>query len=327
VVALKAHSREILFCELIVKRRAQHAPYPELQKLVGLWKRAADEKLAAKLFDKGEATCIVNDVRIDNVRQIATVLLSVADKRAPDATYGDHKTRSSRTVEKKPEEGNEHSAHLVMSLTTRPGYPETYACVVERVPTLSIPRMQSMLNDVVKQYCEANPDLFSFSAVSGAKVAGKPKTQTFIPNVILVGNPSAAFMRDIEEGRINGLKLIKPMPKQSLGSGPYLELTDHEVRVKVSKDLPKGVRWQTILDAVKTQSSAYSRAKLYLAPEGSGSATSLEFDTGTGTIIGEAYIRRQWISGIDPLLRSASPTIIDHLAVKMEGLLLKERET
>ncbi|HKR86949.1 MAG TPA: hypothetical protein VJS38_02145 [Phenylobacterium sp.] len=320
-MALKAHTREVLFCDLIVKRRAQHAPFPEMSKLVALWKRAADQKLPPKLFDKGEASCIINEVRIDEARQIVTILLSVADKRAPDQTYGNHVKRSSRTVAKEADEGNEHSAHLVISLTHRPNYPETYACLVERVPTLSIPRVQSMLNDVVKRYCEIDPSLFSFNAVSGAKA----KVQNFIPNIILAGNPSAAFQRDIEEGRINGLRLIKSMPKQSLGSGNYLELSDLEVKVNVSKLIPPGQRWATILQAVQTQKATYSRAKMYLAPAGSDSAASFEFDTDTGAIIGEAYVRRQSISNIDPVLRSATDKIVDHLAMKMVALLEKER--
>ncbi len=291
-----------------------------------LWKRAADEKLEPKLFDKGEASCIINEVRIDESRQIATVLLSVADKRAPDSTYGNHLKRSSRTVPKDADEGNEHSAHVVVSLTHREGYPETYACLVERVPTLSIPRIQSMLNDVVKRYCEADPSLFSFSAPSGAKEAGKPKVQEFIPNIILAGNPSAAFQRDIEEGRINGLRLIKSMPKQSLGSGNYLETSDHEVKVTVSKDIPKGQRWSTILQSVRTQKTTYNRARVSLAPAGSVSSASFEFDTDTGAIIGDAYVRRQSISNIDPLLRTATDKIADQLALKMAALVERERD-
>ncbi|MDP1738333.1 MAG: hypothetical protein Q8L23_12955 [Caulobacter sp.] len=322
---MKAHAREVLFCDFIVRRRAQHAPFPELRHLVDLWKRAADENLSPKAFDKGEASCIINDVSIDEDRNIAIVLLSVADKRAPDSTYGNHKTRTSRTVEKQADEGNEHSAHLVFSLSIRPGHPETYPCIVERIPTLSIPRIQSMLNDVVKRYCEADSSLFTFGASSGAKIGGKPKLQPYIPNVILTGNPSAAFHRDIEEGRINGLRLIKPMPKKSLGSGSYLELSDHEIKVGISKDIPQGKRWETILAGLKTQSSDYSRARLFLSPEGSSSSASFEFDTDTGTLIGEAYIRRQTVSNIDPLMRSATNTIAAQLTGRMTALLEKER--
>jgi hypothetical protein len=325
-LALKAHTREVLFCDIIVKRRAQHAPYPPIRRLVDLWKRAADEKLTPKLYDKGEASCIINEVRIDETKQIATVLLSVADKRASDPTFGNHVKRSSRTIAKGPDEGNEHSAHLVLSLSHRDGYPETYACLVERVPTLSLPRIQSMLNDVVKRYCEGDPNLFSFSVTSGAKEGGKPKMQAYLPNIILAGNPSAAFQRDIEEGRINGLRLIKSMPKKSLGSGNYLETSDHEVKVTVSKDIPKGQRWSTIFQSVQTQKSDYNRAKIYLAPAGSDSSASFEFDTDTGAIIGEAYVRRQSLSSITPLLTSATHKIADQLALRMMALLEKERE-
>ena len=235
-MALKAHEREVLHADIIVRRRAEQAPYPSLTTLTGLWIRATTQKLPPKRFEKGTVTAIIADCAHDSVDDTVTLLISVADPHASDSTYADHSTRSSRTIAKTPTEGNEYSAHIVISLRERVGLPQTYACLIERVPSLSVGRIQSVLNDIISRYCKADETLFTYKGAGGQK---KPKP--YIPGVLLELVPSADFENDIETGVLSYLKLSRPVVASAGTSmGPFLKLQDYSLNVKVSPQLPAG---------------------------------------------------------------------------------------
>jgi len=320
-MALKAHEREVLYADIIVKRRAEQAPYPPLSSLVSLWQKARDTKLSPKTFEAGTVTAIIGDYRVDLASQTLTLLVSVADPNASDPTFANHVKRSSRTVAKGPDEGHEYSAHIVISLIERKGIPNAYPCLIERVPTLSGPRLQSILNDVISRYCAQDQTLFTYKAAGGQKVA-KP----YLPHVDVSLLASEQFENDIETGTVSGLKFTKPAASSAgTALGKFLTTTDYSLNVKVSKDIPAGKRLETIMKGIRAQASAYPKAVVYLKPMGAASSSSVAFDTQTGNLLGEAYTRKRRIGPLDPLLRNGSETIVTHLEAKMVKLLLAER--
>jgi hypothetical protein len=319
-MALKAHEREVIYADIIVRRRAEQAPYPPLSALADLWRRAKDEKLPPKKFEKGTVTAIIADFDQDLLQDSITLLISVADPNASDATYADHVKRSSRDIAKTATEGNEHSAHVVISLKERAGHPQTYACLIERVPTLSTMRLQSILNDVIGRYCKADTSLFTFKAAGGAKTA-KP----YVPNVLVETQASDEFLKDIETGTLSGLRLSKPaVSSAGTSMGPFLKLQDYSLNVKISPDLPQGDRWKTIKKAMIAKSAEFQTARLYLKPAGAASSSSVQFDATTGNLLGEAYARKRRIGPLSPLLRNGAEKIVPHLETEMLKLLLAE---
>lgn len=320
-MALKAHEREVLHADIIVRRRAEQAPFPMLSALSDLWLRAMTLKLPPKRFEKGTITAIIADCTHDLVDDTMTLLISVADPNASDSTYADHSTRSSRTIAKTATEGNEYSAHVVISLRERAGSPQTYACLIERVPTLSVGRIQSVLNDIVSRYCKADETLFTYKGPGGQK---KPKA--YIPSVLIELVPSADFENDIETGVLSYLKLSRPaVASAGTSMGPFLKLQDYSLNVKVSPQLPAGQKWKTIKRAIIGKSGDFSKARLYLRPIDAASSTSVEFDAATGALLGEAYARKSRIGPLSPLLRNGAETIVAHLETEMLKLLKADR--
>lgn len=319
-MALKAHEREVLYTDIIVRRRADQAPFPPLTALADIWVRAQVEKLPPKKFEKGTVTVIIADSHLDLLDDTVTLLISVADSNASDATYADHVSRVSRDIAKNPTEGNEYSAHVVFSLKERAGYPQTYACLIERVPTLSVARLQSVLNDLISRQCKEDETTFTYKGVGGQK-----KAKPFIPNVLIETQASEQFEKDIEAGKLSGLRLSKPaVTTASTSMGPFLKLQDYSLNVKISPDLPKGQRWQTIKKAIIAKSAEFQKARLYLQPVDAASSTSVDFDANTGNLLGEAYARKRRIGPLNPLLRNGSQKIATHLEGEMLKLLKAE---
>lgn len=317
-MAPKGHEREVMYADIVVRRRAQQAPFPPLAKLADLWRAASsDKKWKPKTFEKGTVTAIIADFDEDLMEGTITLLISVSDPSASDATYANHVQRLSRSVPKGPNEGNEYSAHVVISLVQRKALPHAYACLIERLPTVSIGRIQALLNEVIGRACDADKTKFTYKRAGGQK-----GDVPYIPNITIEPLASEQFKEDIETGILNGLRFSKPAPAGAgTAMGPYLTAQDYELKVKVSKEIPAGERWKTIKAAMKSKSGEFAKACLYIKPVDAASATSVEFDTATGNLLGEAYVRKRRISPLSPLLRNGSDTIVKHLEAPMLKLL------
>ncbi|MDF2603064.1 MAG: hypothetical protein K0R56_426 [Sphingomonas sp.] len=322
-VAVQKHARDILFFDLSVSRRAPQAPFPTLRELVVLWKKAQeDPDFAPKEFEKGAVTALIKDCEIDEPNEIATLLIEVSDKNAPNTTYLDHAKRTARHIKKEEPEGSGFSAHVVMSLRSRSDQVNTYLTLVEAIPVVSVSRIQATLNKIIRELCEG-PKNSPFTYV---RPGGTKKLVGYVPHILLAGYPSDRFLQDIEEGTINGLKLVAPTAHESLGAGQYLKMNELAVSVSVSRDIPKGERWETILTGAAAKKSEFPTARIYVQPEAGGKSFHVDVDVETGNIIGQAYVKSRRLSGFDQLLEtSAVEQIVPHFMQRMKAVLIKER--
>lgn len=323
-VAVQKHARDILFFELSVSRRATQAPYPKLRELLPLWQQAKDEEdFPCKEWEKGAVTALIKDIETDDAQEIVTLLIEVSDKNAPNSTYLNHDNRTSRHIKKEEPEGNGFSAHVFISLREEDSNANTYLTLVEAIPAVSIGRIQSVLNTALRHVCrDIDGSPFTYVRPGGGK-----KIEGYVPHILLAGCPSEQFYKDIEEGRINGLRLVAPTTHESLGQGKYLHMDELSVSVKVSRAIPKGERFDTILTGAKAKVKQYPTARIYIQPEEGGKSFSVDVDVETGAIIGEAYVKSRHLGGFDPLLEtSAAEEIVPHFAAKVKALLARERD-
>jgi len=320
-LAVQKHSRNVMFYDIFVARRAQQAPYPSLADLAALWQQAQqDSTFPAKEFEKGAVTVIIKDADHDAANETLTLLIEVSDKNAPNATYLDHGQRTGRHIPKTAPEGNGFAAHVVMSLKAETGKANTYLALIEVIPTVNARRIASVLNYVVNKMCKDTATLFTY-----VKGGGK-KPIAYIPHINLGGHPSDSFYTDVEEGKIHGLQLITSQSNAPLGQSPYLTIKDYSMRVNVSKDIPQGQRWSTVFSGLQLKQADFPSARIYMQPEENGPSVSVDIDSSTGTIIGDAYIKVRRIGSINPVLETGSPdTIVPHFEQHIKDILLKER--
>lgn len=298
-MVVQKDARNIQFFDLVVSRRATHAPYPALEKLAELWQEAvSDANYKPKTFNGDQVTALITDMKTDLATQTVTLLIDVSDQAAPDHTYRDHVARKARHLKKEISEGNGHAAHMVVSLVAETGKPNSYLAVLESMPTISPYRVRSTLNDIIRTLCGVS--------VSGRFTYEKPggirKPVSFVPHIDLAGHPSDQFLRDIENGSINGLQLIATATQRTLGQDQFLKVDESLLRVKVSRDIPVGQRLATILGAVKGEKDNFPKTRIYIQPEKNGKSFHIDLETESGKIISEAYVKSSRISAISPLL-------------------------
>lgn len=322
-MAVQKHARDLLFHDLIVSRRTEQAPYPELSKILPIWVSAVGNlKLPPKEFEGGMVTCILKDAQHDPLMQVLTLLIEVSDKNAPNSSIANHDLRTVRHVEKDKPEGNGFSAHVFISTKPQAGAANTYLTLIESIPTVTTAKIQSMLNTLIRDICRADKTRFTFNAPGGGA-----KIISYVPHIVFVGYPSDQFLVDIEVGKINGLKVVAPANNTSLGANPFLTFKDYSASIEVSKDIPAGQRWKTILGGLKLTQAQFPKARISIRPENEGKSFHVDVDTATGAIIGEAYIKSRRISPIAPMMDTSSPEkIVPHFAMMVKTLLMKERK-
>lgn len=321
-MAVTKSARNLLYYDLVVTRRAQHAPYPALQLLADLWiKSHADGDVPAKKFQNGEITAILKDVDTDLTNKILTLLIELSDREAPDATYVNHAARTSTHHAKGTDEGSGNSAHVFISLEPNALKPDTYMTLIESIPSVSAQRIQAILNSIVKHYCEENPNLFTYQKPGGSK-----KIVPYQPHIALGGYPSDQFLKDIETGKIHGMTLVSPKVKAPLGQSPYLKLEQLTMKVKVSKDLPKGQRWQTLLGEARLNQAEFPQARIFLQPEKDGKSVSVDVDANSGTVMGDGYVKVVRIDNIvPPMSRSSPDKVAAQLRDRAAAIIVRER--
>lgn len=321
-MAVTKSARNILYYDLVVTRRAQHAPFPALKTLANLWVKAHSAgDVPAKKFQNGEITAILKDVYSDRASDILTLLIELSDREAPDATYVNHSSRTSTHHPKATDEGSGNSAHVFISMKPNAVKPDTYMTLIEAIPAVSAQRIQAILNGIVKHYCEADPTLFTYQRPGGSK-----KEIPYQPHIALGGYPSDQFLKDIESGKIHGMTLVSPKVKAPLGQSPYLKLEQLTMKVKVSKDLPKGQRWQTLIGEAKLNKSDFPQVRISLQPEKNGKSVSVDVDADTGKIMGDGYIKVIRIDNINPPMSRSSPDkVASQLHDRVAAIIIKER--
>ncbi len=316
-------SRNLKFYDLVVTRRATQAPYPPLIELVDIWKAAiASGVYSGKEYENGSITSVISDVSIDQTTETATLLIELADRNAPNATYRDHNLRKGRHIEKEVSEGNGYSSHIAVSTRPESSRPNTYLCAIEVMPSVSAYRIRSVLNGAIKSACETNPGLFEFTKPGGTK-----KKTPFVPHIMLDGHPSEQFLHDIEHGRINGVQLVERSAAGLLGQNPYLESQESILKIKLSQSIPVGQRLVTLISNLGSKSHQYPTTRISLQPESGGNSFQVEIETSTGNLISEAYVKSKKLNfPTQPLLVTSPDTIVTHLAEAMKDVIGKARK-
>lgn len=320
-MAYSRQSRDILFFDLHVERRAKHAPFPTMARIAALLVKAADdEDFPVKEFENGQVTYIIKQAKTDVDKQTLTLLIEAADKNVPDTRYLDHVARTKRDFKKQKTEGGGLSAHVVLSLTCESSADNVYACLVEDVPSFPIHRIRSVLNTAIRLHCkEENHFLYP-------RPGGSKKEIAYVPHLDFHGHASSALQNDLENGKIHGLTLIEPHTAKPLGQGKFFSGVEQSMKVKMVRQPKKGQILATIRAAVKSQEKNYSQVRISFQPESGGKSTHVDLDTSNGSLIGKAYVKTKHFGGISPpIATSAVDAIVPHLESRMKDALIKER--
>jgi hypothetical protein len=231
-------------------------------------------------------------------------------------------------VRKREGEGRGFGAHLLISLKEEPGRPHSYLALLEKNQGLHRSHVLRLLQAVLRGQYKDGEEPFSCPDVSGARDReGRPKTITFRPMLEFTGHPSETLLAELEAGILKGISIVHSHEKQTLSGRPWLEPSEDILRFKATSTKPIKNLWKELKSFFSDNAdSGYERARVKFQ-KADKTSENVEFDTATGNIIDDRYVKTRLITDINPLMDDCTDVIVEHFAARMEAELLEHRRS
>lgn len=299
-----------------------------MREVVEALRARVEQKKAIHPINKGTAYLEIGEIRIVDEQNYAIALLRISDTTAPDAYYSNPNTGASRVVRKRKGEGRGFGAHLLISLVEEDGRPNNYLALLEKNQGLHRSHALRLFQAVLRgQYKESEgEEAFECADPSGARDReGRVKMIKFRPMLTFSGHPSEDLLRELEAGILKDITLVHSYEKKTLGSRPWLERKDDLLRFRATSGKPLKDAWSELKAFFgENAKKGYEKARVkFVKPD--KTSEFVEFDTTTGNIIDERYVKTRLISDINPLMDDCSDAILDHFMARLEGELIEHR--
>lgn len=317
--------RQVLFFELTIKASSRRK---ELKNYDGLTPPSALElfKAIERTHQKHKFIIPVahraksiyfQDMKVLNEKAI--FLVNLSDRDAADPIFSDPEIDSHRVVRRKGNEGVEGSAHIVINLD--PIRTDTYAVVIESTAGLSSTRLSQFLSLYVRKAKKDFPSDFVTNDPSG--VMDKNGEFRKIPIMVrlqLIGQPSEQLIRDINEGTLTGLEVITVHPSSGKwDEHGYVIEKSHAVTLDISGvKSSKGKNWALLGEVFKSATKKKMDQIRVKFKSNTGVSRSVMIDPATSrTLLDDAYIKKEILSGFKKRLESAYDKIHPELTERM----------
>lgn len=325
---MHSSKRTIYFYDLRVGANKKAATAPPMRDIIKALQDRVAEKKAIHAINNDTAFLEIAEIHVNEKQDYALLLLRISDTMAPDAYFSNPAAGTSRVVRKKKGEGRGFGAHLIISLNEEAERPDTYLALLEKNQGLHRSHVQRLLQAVLRgQYKEGN-EPFTCPDASGARDReGLPKMITFRPMLEFTGHPSETLLAELESGVLKGISIVHSHQKQALSGRPWLEASEDILRFKATGTKPIKNLWKEIKAFFSDNANdGYERARVKFQKADKTNET-VEFDTASGNILDDKYVKTRLIKDISPLMDDSSDTIVEHFSALMEKELLEHRKT
>jgi hypothetical protein len=143
--------------------------------------------------------------------------------------------------------------------------------------------------------------------------------------VDLQGHLSEDLARDLDEGTLRQVELIKSAAHAPLGGDQYLVEEEHRLLVKPDKKLPPNDRLGRLKKAWSGKMKEFDKARITFMDRNERSHT-VDVSLDKGAPEQQLYVRSAQFNAINPPLDQSSETIQPQLSDRMVHLLLQERD-
>jgi hypothetical protein len=325
---MQSDQRRVHFYDMrVATNKKKAATPPPMAEIVKALSDRVAEKKGIHAISNNRAFLEIADIRIDEKLNYALMLARIADMTAPDACFSNPTAGTSRVARKRKGEGRGFGAHLMVSLEQEPGRPHTYLTLLEKNHGLHRSHVQRLLQAVLRGQYKEDDEPFSCPDPSGARdKEGRPKMVTFRPMLEFTGHPSETLLEELQAGVLKGINIIHAHHKQEVGGHPWLEASEDILRFKATSAKPIKNLWKEMKAFfAENATEGYERARVkFQKPD--KTKESVEFDTATGNIVDDKYVKTRLIQGISPLMDDSADAIVDHFAALMEEQLMEHRK-
>lgn len=262
--------------------------------------------LAIRKSSNAEQSTYISNVSIDKARKVAKILVNKCDKRTADPTFTDPEKQTRRQVNKKPGEGDDRSAHIIIHLKPQDGLPNTYLMLLELATGLSVSALSPFINQILREHAARNKHLFQVDHPDGAvDNAGNRIKVNYTPKIQLAGHLSEDLINEINNGKLKDIEMITDSKVRTPwdSSGKLVE-TRQSIYIGVNKHSNSPLGWLTVKQVLKTgKSKLCDQARIHYKNEHDTNRTALiELQSDANDI---KLIRKEVLSNFkDPLQSS-----------------------
>jgi hypothetical protein len=289
---LSQYERWIHFHSLYIKSAPDHAPLFSLVDLVPKIKVAINNAETIMLMDNETASLRIADIDYPAHRKHIKLLIQYANKDATDPVFLDFEKKKLRTVHKLDGEGIAVSGHVIIGCT--PNTDGTYPLLVEEVPGLGRTNIQRFLRWLFKLVSEGH---FIFNDETDNN-----KSKKYRPVAEVMDDPSSSFSNDLQAGTIEGIELVKRMPR---GNGDFDEagffVEDITIiKVKVVNKQVKGIMGHLNDLKKKAKNKGFSDIKIRYNKL-AGKRKTAVMGTNMDDIASACVVRTEMVESLKPL--------------------------
>jgi|APWor7970452823_1049283.scaffolds.fasta_scaffold130375_1 hypothetical protein len=211
--------------------------------------------------------------------------------------------------------GIESSAHVIIYKNTNAAL--KHLVLLEKANSLPPSKITGFLNHLNRESAKHYRDEYKLPHPSGEK----GKTINVHCVIELYGHPSDEFKKELENGKINGIKLTSDMRKiKGYDAQAYPELIETEIKMEVGRVAValSGGNWKHLNKALKYGSELDSAfVKVSFEDEtGTGHTATLSTDTGQ-LWNAEKYVKKRKVVGFGNGLSTSFPVIHEGIINKI----------
>ncbi len=316
---MKKTERLVFYYDLSIRAESRtfEAPKPisvrkafQLMELVPMEKRFKDES-------KGREQFYISDWKWEG--DLISILVNKSDKGISDPVFTIPQKKQRRTAEKREEEGQDFSVHIVVQL---PQDDQQVALIlIEYCAGLGVVVVQRLLNQILHEAKQYEPQYYAQPHPDGAvDNKGNPKKYNVAFKCEFEGHISDDFKYDLENGKIRSIELITEKAKHtSIDEDGYIQ-EKCKTLVLTLKDEGNPIKdkFNRIINAITKKKDDYSRARIkFKTPTG----LDRTVETDTNAISVQGYVKKEKLDSFEVDLKSSYEKFCDAILNKMKNLL------
>jgi len=323
---MKANFRQVYVFNLDVSAQNRDAVLPSMETLIAVLERRRVANKATLSIENGDVHLTLAPIVCDLAQHSAHILLRHSDKYAADSVYSDIVGDTFTPHPKGNREGGETGVHLFLSTAQERGQPGRYTCIVEKVPGLPVAIVRRFLNRIIHDEYTDNPASFSYPHPGGQRTrAGGPAMVNCLPRFDFEGRPSQQLARDVQQGRLTGIVLKKAVAHTPVGGVPYLTKREATLALDIDQGNLGANIWGDVRRALAAEAATYPTAQVSIRLPGATRSVSVKVDSVNGAPLTELYVQSFDIPNINPPMAQSARSVAPQLAVRVEPLLIRER--
>lgn len=323
---MKANFRQVFVYYVEVVAQAANATLPSMSDLVTVWDRRRQAGQAHAQVSNGDIDLTLGDVVIDPGQQSASLLIRHSDKQAAESVYSDIRNNAFTAHPKGQNEGGETGVHVFLSTAQEQGQANRYVCVIEKVPYLDVALIRRFLNRVLHDEYDNNPAFHTFPNPAGQRTRqGQIRIDRCLPRLEFQGMPSQNLAQDVQNGRLQGITLIRTENRVPVGGVPFLTTKEATLKLEVDQGGLTANVWRDVRRAILTEAPNFPVAQVGFRLPGRNKTVSIKVDSQTGAPLTELYIKSFDVTNIFPPMAHSSQSVVPAFSQRVIPVLLQER--